>query len=89
MSTSHVSPDGQPCGSMFWSVRTIEQRLKAVPARIESTTMTPQKLLTYLPRDLVEPITRDVAQATAWQMLGPEKRPLNPDGTGARDAAGA
>lgn len=35
--------------------------------------MTPQKLLTYLPRDLVEPITRDVAQATAWQMLGPDK----------------
>ncbi|WP_186308987.1 hypothetical protein, partial [Pseudomonas alabamensis] len=35
--------------------------------------MTPQKLLTYLPRDLVEPITRDVAQATAWQMLGADK----------------
>jgi hypothetical protein len=35
--------------------------------------MTPQKLLTYLPHDLVEPITRDVAQATAWQMLGPDK----------------
>ncbi len=35
--------------------------------------MTLQKLLTYLPRDLVEPITRDVAQATAWQMLGPDK----------------
>lgn len=37
--------------------------------------MNHKKLLGYLPDDLVEPITHDVARVTAWEMLGPEKKP--------------
>lgn len=37
--------------------------------------MNHKKLLGYLPRDLVEPITHDVARVTAWAMLDPEKKP--------------
>ena len=35
--------------------------------------MNHKKLLGYLPRDLVEPITHDVAHVTAREMLGPKK----------------